>query len=271
MIQQQKGPENYEFWDEWTNQDNNGTERKEPKFTLLGSGSDHAPFAFYANIPAINLRFKDDTKKYKGVGQYPTYHTGYETFYLVDKIIDPGFKIHRTCAQTSLHILFELADSAVLPYNLENFPKAMKETMDILEKNNVTKLLKDNNASLKFVKEAIAEFETAASEFMAKLEDVKQSHNPIELRMINDQMMQLERVFMMPAGLPGRPDVRNAIFAPGKFNSYAGAAFPGISDLLHEIDGLDTEAKKRSMERNSKTCVRSHDYDQRSSKIFETC
>ena len=65
----------------------------------MGSGSDHAPFAFYANIPAINLRFKDDTKKYKGVGQYPTYHTGYETFYLVDKIIDPGFKIHRTCAQ----------------------------------------------------------------------------------------------------------------------------------------------------------------------------
>ena len=140
--------------------------------------------------------------------------------------------------------MFELADSAVLPYNLENFPKAMKETMDVLEKNNVTKLLEDNNASLKFVEQAIAEFETAASEFMAKLEDVKQSHNPMELRMINDQMMQLERVFMMPAGLPGRPDVRNAIFAPGKFNSYAGAAFPGISDLLHEIDGLDTEAKK---------------------------
>lgn len=116
----------YEFWDNWTNQvhnskikeiihillktnydlfykDNNGTERKEPKFSLLGSGSDHAPFAFYANIPAINLRFKDDTKKHKGVGQYPTYHTGYETFYLMDKIIDPGFKIHRTCAQVELN------------------------------------------------------------------------------------------------------------------------------------------------------------------------
>ena len=48
------------------------------------------------------MRFKDDTKKYKGVGQYPTYHTGYETFYLMDEIIDPGFKIHRTCAQVNL-------------------------------------------------------------------------------------------------------------------------------------------------------------------------
>ena len=76
-------------------------ERKEPKFSLLQSGTDHAPFAFYANIPSINMRFKDDTKKYKGVGQYPTYHTGYETFYLMDEIIDPGFKIHRTCAQVN--------------------------------------------------------------------------------------------------------------------------------------------------------------------------
>ena len=102
----ESGPEKYyDFWEEWTNKGNNediqpkSLGRKEPKFTLLGSGSDHAPFAFYANIPAINLRFKDDTKKYPGVGQYPTYHTGYETFYLMDKLIDPGFKIHKTCAQ----------------------------------------------------------------------------------------------------------------------------------------------------------------------------
>ena len=93
----------YEFWDEWTNIRNNG-EKKEPKFSLLGSGSDHATFAFYANIPAINLRFKDDNKKYPGVGQYPMYHTAYETFYLMDKLIDPGFKIHRTCAQVANHL-----------------------------------------------------------------------------------------------------------------------------------------------------------------------
>ena len=50
----------------------------------------------------------------------------------------------------------------------------------------------------------------------------------------------------MPGGLPARSDVhdvRNAIFAPAKFNSYAGAAFPGISDLLHEIDDLEDNAK----------------------------
>ena len=45
-------------------------------------------------------------------------------------------------------------------------------------------------------------------------------------------------------GLPGRPLERNAIFAPAKYNSYAGSAFPGIADLLHEIDDLEIEAKE---------------------------
>ena len=48
----------------------------------------------------------------------------------------------------------------------------------------------------------------------------------------------------MLGGLPGQPDSWNAIFAPGKFNNYEGGAFPGISDLLHEIDDLENIPKE---------------------------
>ena len=65
----------------------------------------------------------------------------------------------------------------------------------------------------------------------------------MDLRIINDQIMQLEKVFLMPGGIPGRSQVRHAIFGPGKFNQYAGSAFPGISDLLHEIDDLERDTK----------------------------
>ena len=100
------GPKKYyEFWDQWTNSDNDG-DHKEPKFELVGSGSDHAPFAFFANIPVAYYYFADDTKKYPGVGLYPMYHTGYETFYLMDHLIDPGFKIHKTCTQVKEHLNF---------------------------------------------------------------------------------------------------------------------------------------------------------------------
>ena len=51
-------------------------------------------------------------------------------------------------------------------------------------------------------------------------------------------------VLLNDLGLPGRPESRNAIFAPGKFNLYGASAFPGISDLLHEIDDLEDDSKE---------------------------
>ena len=233
----------YDYWEEWTNLDKKADEpKKKPQIKHLGSGTDHAAFSFYAGVPSFNLRFKDDTKKYKGVGQYPTYHTGYETFYLVDKIIDPGYKIHRTCAQTSIHALLNLADSALLPYNLNYFPSEMKKSLKEFDKSstNVTELLMDNDVTLEHLKNALMEFENATKEYMNML-DREQSiirSDPLKLRMINDQLMQMERVFVMDGGLPERPDVRHAIFAPGKFNKYGGGGFPAIPDLLYESDKL---------------------------------
>ena len=97
-------------------------------------------------------------------------------------------------------MLLELADSVILPYKLERFPKQIKNNMEILDKNNVTKILEENNASLKFVKAAIDEFEMATANFMSEVKKVKERNNPLELRIINDQMMHLERVFLLPRG-----------------------------------------------------------------------
>ena len=67
--------------------------------------------------------------------------------------------------------------------------------------------------------------------------------------MLNDQLMGFERTFVIPGGLPDRPESRNAIFAPAKFNLYGSSAFPGISDLLHGIDKLKGEEAKAQWER----------------------
>ena len=75
--------------------------------------------------------------------------------------------------------------------------------------------------------------------------------------MLNDKLMLLERVFLLPQGLPDRQNFRNAIFSPSKLNSYgkiqfwqslkfllnnwiimfsAGTSFPGIRDLMQDFD-----------------------------------
>ena len=236
----------YDFFKEWTNQDNDGPE-KDIKIGHLGSGTDHAAFAFYAGIPAFNLRFKDDDKKFKGLGQYATYHTGFETFYLVDEIVDPGYKIHKACAQTSIHALMQMADSAVLPFNARLLPQAMQEALDAFDGANVSKTLQENGASLEYVKRAVKELQTAADKFMDMIEnDDSIKTNPMKLRMVNDQLMFLERTLLMDGGIPEQQGVRHAIFAPGKFNKYGGGGFPAIPDLLHNIDRLESkELEKR--------------------------
>ena len=194
----------YDFWKEWYNQDKEaGALPEEPAVKLLGSGSDHAPFAFVAGVPAVNLRFKDDTKRYKGVGQYPLYHTGYETFYLVDNITDPGYRIHRTCAQTSMHMMLNLADSLILPYNLNHLSEAMVDSFEKFKSSGVESLLEENGATLKHLEAAVREFSSACSTFMEGLKGMERD-DPIKMRMLNDQMMQLDRVFIIPAGLPDR-------------------------------------------------------------------
>lgn len=76
---------------------------------ILGSGSDHASFAFFAGVPSIYFSFEIDEQKYPGVGSYPAYHTGFETFYLMEHVLDPGFLLHRSCTQLSTHMLLQVS------------------------------------------------------------------------------------------------------------------------------------------------------------------
>ena len=62
--------------------------------------------------------------------------------------------------------------------------------------------------------------------------------DPLKHRMINDQLLQMEKVFFKDGGIPFRDETRHAIFAPSKFNIYEGGAFTATSDLLYEHDTL---------------------------------
>ena len=60
-----------------------------------------------------------------------SYFKGFETFYLVDKIIDPGFKLHRTCAQLSTHMMLHLGESSVLPFTTEHLLFEIKKVKNM--------------------------------------------------------------------------------------------------------------------------------------------
>ena len=231
----------YDAWKNWLNQDKPSGETESPKIALPGSGSDHASFIYIAGIPVIDMTFNPDSKKDNISGSsYPTYHTGYETFDLVDKIIDPEYHITKACIQWSINMLFELADSMILPYNLKTFAEMMRTEMTKLQNGNTSIILERYDITLDHVSEAIDQFDEKVDDYVRYVNTLSERTDPNELRMINDQLMMLERVFILPEGLPmGRKKSRHAIYSPALFDSYAGAAFPGIGDLIHKIDELE--------------------------------
>jgi hypothetical protein len=60
-------------------------------------------------------------------------------------------------------------------------------------------------------------------------------------------MMLLERVFLLPQGLPGRPGTKHAIFAPAKHNTYGSSAFPGLADLLTDLKDSTGDERKKNL------------------------
>ncbi|XP_072030609.1 glutamate carboxypeptidase 2-like [Amphiura filiformis] len=60
--------------------------------------------------------------------------------------------------------------------------------------------------------------------------------SPLEVRQLNDQLMQVERAFIEPLGLPNRKFLRHLVFAPSNNDYYAADAFPGIVDAMFNID-----------------------------------
>lgn len=226
----------YAEWEEYERLRNHST----PEMKTLGSGSDYAHFSFYCGIPCLDVWFRRDKNKYD-ISIYPAYHTGYDTFYNIDHNIDPGFRIHQGCSRIASLTLRYFADSAIIPYSLEKLPLAIKNAFEKVKENGNGEKLMAIYDKFSLLGEAIDNFTMATSGFVAKVNQMKNDIDPVTLRALNDQIMKVEQVFVMPAGLPGRPSVRHAVFAPSQFDNYATAGFPGISDLLYGYDGLGPE------------------------------
>jgi len=230
----------------------NETEKKVDLIKGLGSGSDHHFFSFYAGVPALYYAFGIDAVKYKGVGGYPTYHTGFETFRLVDEIIDPDYRIHRSCSHLMSTMSLNLLESNLLPHNPKHIAYAVQKGLDDLQKKNLTKLIRDNGAGEAYdtMVDKFKLFKQETDRFMASISNINaQNINAYRLRELNDRLMLLDRVFILPRGLPDRPDERHAIFSPSKFNAYGSSSLPGIRDLLHQVEKLDPQAKTERFKR----------------------
>nr|XP_042137997.1 N-acetylated-alpha-linked acidic dipeptidase 2 [Peromyscus maniculatus bairdii] len=180
---------------------------------------------------------KDYPRKTDKYSSYPVYHTIYEMFELVENFYDPTFKRQLSVAQFRGALVYELADSVIIPFNIQDYAKALKTyaaNIFSLSKKHEQQL-RNYRVSFDSLFSAVTNFSKAASDFHGRLTQVDLT-DPIAVRIMNDQLMLLERAFIDPLGLPGRQFYRHIIFAPSSHNKYAGESFPGIYDAMFDIE-----------------------------------
>uniref|UniRef100_A0A8C9Y668 Glutamate carboxypeptidase 2 n=1 Tax=Sander lucioperca TaxID=283035 RepID=A0A8C9Y668_SANLU len=232
----EEGEEGVSLYDSWHKRDNWTNDRDAPRINKLGSGSDFEAYFIRLGIAAGRARYTKNkiTERYSS---YPVYHSVYETFEIVERFYDPSFKRLRAVAQVRGGLIFQLADSLLLPLDVNQYADSLRKYAKSIAQlaQRHPEQMKMYEVSFDSLFSAVENFTIAARDFHERLQTLNRE-DPLQVRVMNDQLMYLERAFIDPLGLPGRPFYRHVIFAPSSHNKYAGESFPGIYDALFDIE-----------------------------------
>ncbi len=209
-----------------------------PQMNALGSGSDYTAFLDNLGIPSLDVGFN---------GRYGVYHSIYDDFFWMEKFGDPEFVTHANAARLYTLIAMRAAGAEVVPLKFTPYGEALREYVDDLRRMVARKARTiESDASkppvvlegLPRLVASIKAFEgqaaalDAATEVLAKRDAVP----PTQLAKVNDALTKVERSFLLPKGLPGRPWFKHAIYAPGLTTGYASWTLPGLRQGIIDND-----------------------------------
>ena len=192
--------------------------------TRIGSGSDHTVFLNHLGRPVINMGF---------VGSYGVYHSGYDDFYWMTHIGDPGFAYHATLTRIWGVTALRLANAGVLPFDFAANGIALQEFLGELE---LRQHVDPSSLGLATLHERIQRFEVAGRELreVTQRDLAVQATVPAAARLLNRQLMQVESNWLNPDGIPGRPWFQHLLYASRY--TYAHLEFPGLSEAVEASD-----------------------------------
>ena len=171
-----------------------------------------------SGVPSLDISYRGNF----GV-LYPVYHTVHDTYKWLQGLIDPKFDYHLSSTRLASRILMNTADTLVLPFDVSQYGISLTTSLTTL-KSKYGAELKQNNITLDAIKGAIQEYTKAAEKFKKENESAMDVKSDIELRDFNDRMVNVEKAFIYPYGLPNQPYRRHLV--------YRTTSFPGISYLM---------------------------------------
>jgi N-acetylated-alpha-linked acidic dipeptidase len=219
----------------------------ESRLTPLGSGSDYTAFLDHLGVPSFDFGFG---------GGYGVYHSVYDNFRWMEKYGDPEFLYHAAAAKLWGLMAMRLAGADVVPLRYSTYATDLQLDLDTMRRDAIRRARSavDGASSQKppiapdfsDILTALQELRAAGAAADRTADAAVLSGDAAAIRRINDTLIQVERAFLDPAGLPKRPWFRHMLIAPGLTTGYAPWPFPALQQAIEERDAalFATESKR---------------------------
>jgi N-acetylated-alpha-linked acidic dipeptidase len=195
----------------------------------IGSGSDHTVFLNHDGVPVIGLQFD---------GPYGVYHSVYDDFYWMNHFGDPGYRYHSAMSQLWGVVALRLANAELLPFDFQAQAQKLREFVVEIQKKKDAKANLDLRPLLQRVDAFEAEGRALNQELMVAAPGADRKAKDEA----NRRMMAVERNWLNPDGIPGRPWFKHTLYAARY--TYAHLELPGLTEAVEKGDW--SEAKKQA-------------------------
>ena len=243
--------------------------RADLRISALGSGSDFTPFLQHNGVPTLQVG-------YYGEDDAGIYHSIYDDFYHYTKFQDTDFTYGRALAQTAGTAVMRLADADLLPFEFTNLAdtvqmyvkelqKLLKDKQDEIKDRNrnieegvftatndprrplAVPKLEDVPPAINFapLENAASALDKAATRYKKAVEAAKAkvANDPDLLVRVNQRLIQSERQFLDPKGLPKREWFKHLLYAPGYYTGYAVKTMPGVREGIEQKEYAKAESE----------------------------
>ena len=227
--------------------------------TRIGSGSDHTVFLNFIGMPVLGLGFE---------GDYGVYHSAYDDFFWMNHFGDPGYRYHKLMSQLWGVTALRLANADLLPFDFATYASNIRQFVNEMVKGNDKNIwgqppsavqsreARQPKLDLKVILNTIDAFESAGKKLNESLARklATGALDPKLAEKLNHGMMQIERNWLNPEGIPGRPWFKHTLY--GARYTYAHLELPGLTEAVEKQDWATAKRQanilEHALEKNTK-------------------
>jgi N-acetylated-alpha-linked acidic dipeptidase len=239
--------------------------RADLRISALGSGSDYTAFIDHLGVASLNLGFGGD-------GGGGIYHSIYDDYYWYTHFSDGDFVYGRALSQTIGTAVMRLAGADVLPYDFTNLAETVHRYVDELQRlrSSIGDGIRERNRQLDegvfaatsdprrpllppqreepppFLNFAPLQNGAAALTRSAQRYEkalAKADLASLNVKSLNQKLIQMERGLTDAEGLPNRPWFKHQLYAPGFYTGYGVKTIPAVRESIEQKQWSQADAQ----------------------------